>query len=98
MYRCSSREKIMLSACYNMLWTENREYWLLSDVPQTKGSGECTSVPQERKTCYKQVVTCSGQRTESIDCYPEITQEKGYGQCIGVDQEKTPCYKKQKTI
>ena len=68
------------------------------EVIQVKDSGECIGgIPQEKKQCYRHVITCSGQRTESISCYDEVPQVKGDGECIGVSQEKRNCYKQVET-
>lgn len=63
------------------------------EVIQVKNNGECLGVPQEKKLCYKHILTCSGQKTETIDCYPEIEQVKGDGECFNLPQEKKVCYK-----
>lgn len=63
------------------------------EIIQVKDPGECIGEAQTKKQCYRHVITCSGQRTESIDCYPEVPQVKGDGECIGVPQVKGNCYR-----
>lgn len=63
------------------------------ELGNSRGSGECIGVPQEKKQCYKQVETCSGTKTIAVDCYPEVEQVRGDGECLKVPQEKNVCYK-----
>jgi hypothetical protein len=63
------------------------------EIIQTKDNGNCIGEEQTKKLCYKNVVTCSGEKTVPVPCYDEVSQTRGNGECIGVSQEKGLCYK-----